>query len=102
MFNKKKFLKYSLISILYCISSYSNAAIVTIIKPLGFIAAAIADRVTSVDVIIPNYSTMHNYSLCPLDVIKIKNADFIVFIGSTSEPMYFKKIIHNLKKKILS
>jgi zinc transport system substrate-binding protein len=102
MLNKKNFFQCLFISILYVLSNYANATIVTIIKPLGFIASAIAHGVTSVEVIVPNYSTMHNYSLRPLDVIKIKNADFIVFIGNTAEPTYFKKIIHRFKKKILN
>ncbi|CAL4326380.1 High-affinity zinc uptake system protein ZnuA [Buchnera aphidicola (Brachycaudus tragopogonis)] len=99
MLNKNKKKNIILIILLYCIPNLCDASIVTISKPLGFIAAAIADGITSVEVITPNSATMHNYFLRPLDIMKIRNSDFVISIGNNFEPPFLKKIIHHFKKK---
>ncbi|WP_172599337.1 metal ABC transporter solute-binding protein, Zn/Mn family [Buchnera aphidicola] len=101
MLKNKKIFRILITSILYFISISANASIVTTIKPLGFIASAIADKITSVEVIIPNSYIMNNYSLRPLDILKIKQADFIVLTDNKVESSFLKKIIHKFKKKIL-
>lgn len=62
-----------------------NAAVVTSIKPLGFIAAAIADGVTPVEVILPDGASEHDYALRPSDLRRIKNADLLVWVGPQME-----------------
>lgn len=63
----------------------ANSAVVTSIRPLGFIAAAIADGVTPVDVVLPDGASEHEYALRPSDVKRIKNADLVVWVGPEME-----------------
>ncbi|GAA0515728.1 zinc ABC transporter substrate-binding protein ZnuA [Tatumella terrea] len=63
----------------------ANSAVVTSIRPLGFIAAAIADGVTPVEVVLPDGASEHEYSLRPSDVKRIKNADLLVWVGPEME-----------------
>jgi zinc transport system substrate-binding protein len=48
-----------------------NAAVVASLKPLGFIASAIADGVTDTQVLLPDGASEHDYSLRPSDVKRI-------------------------------
>ncbi|MDZ7278174.1 zinc ABC transporter substrate-binding protein ZnuA [Pantoea eucrina] len=63
----------------------ARADVVASIKPLGFIAAAIADGVTPVDVLLPDGASEHDYALRPSDVKRIKNADLVVWVGPEME-----------------
>ncbi len=63
----------------------AHAAVVTSIKPLGFIAAAIAEGVTPVEVILPDGASEHDYALRPSDLRRIKNADLLVWVGPQME-----------------
>ena len=47
----------------------ANAAVVTSLKPLGFIASAITDGVTTTEVILPDGASEHDYSLRPSDAV---------------------------------
>lgn len=99
--NKKKFF-FSIFTILLILfSNNSHACILTSFKPLGFIAAAIAHKVTQVDVILPEAIKAENYYLRPLDLIKIKNSDLIILIGNEEEPFFLKKAIDFFKKRTL-
>jgi zinc transport system substrate-binding protein len=99
--NKKKNF-FSILGILFIlIPSNSYASILTIFKPLGFIAAAIAHNVTKVEVILPDGATVQNYYLRPLDLVKIKHSDFIILIGDQIEPFFLKKAINYFKKKTI-
>ena len=63
----------------------ASAAVVTSMKPLGFIAAAIADGVTDTQVLLPDGASEHDYSLRPSDVKRLQNADLVVWIGPEME-----------------
>lgn len=63
----------------------ASAAVVTSMKPLGFIAAAIADGVTETQVLLPDGASEHDYSLRPSDVKRLQNADLVVWIGPEME-----------------
>jgi len=63
----------------------ARADVVASIKPVGFIAAAIADGVTPVDVLLPDGASEHDYALRPSDVKRIKNADLVVWVGPEME-----------------
>lgn len=54
-------------------------------KPLGFIASAIADGVTDTRVLLPDGASEHDYSLRPSDVKRLQNADLVVWIGPEME-----------------
>ena len=68
----------------------AHSAVVASIKPLGFIAAAIADGVTPVEVLLPDGASEHDYALRPSDVKRIKNADLVVWVGPEMEAFLTK------------
>ena len=63
----------------------ADAAVVTSLKPLGFIASAIADGVTETQVLLPDGASEHDYSLRPSDAKRLQNADLVVWIGPEME-----------------
>lgn len=63
----------------------ADAAVVASLKPLGFIASAIADGVTETQVLLPDGASEHDYSLRPSDVKRLQNADLVVWIGPEME-----------------
>ncbi|MEQ4986640.1 zinc ABC transporter substrate-binding protein ZnuA [Proteus vulgaris] len=70
------------------ISSFSasvQADVVASIRPIGFIAAAIADGVTPTEVLLPDGASPHDYALKPSDLKKITSADLMVWIGPDME-----------------
>ncbi|MBT0729436.1 zinc ABC transporter substrate-binding protein ZnuA [Rosenbergiella nectarea] len=73
------------LSIMLGMNGFAQADVVTSIKPLGFIAAAIADGVTPVTVVLPDGASEHDYALRPSDVRRIKNADLLVWVGPEME-----------------
>lgn len=75
---------------LTCCFSQAQAAIVTSIRPLGFIAAAIAEGVTPVDVLLPDGASPHDYALRPSDIQKIRQADLLLWIGPGMETFLTK------------
>ncbi|MBC8953137.1 zinc ABC transporter substrate-binding protein ZnuA [Xenorhabdus sp. PB62.4] len=70
----------------------AQADVVTSIRPLGFIAASIADGVTNTQVLLPDGASPHDYALRPLDVRKINQADLVVWIGPDMETFLAKPI----------
>lgn len=68
----------------------AQANVVASLKPVGFIAAAIADGVTPVDVLLPDGASEHDYSLRPSDVKRLKNADLVVWVGPEMEAFMAK------------
>ncbi|MBP2167047.1 zinc transport system substrate-binding protein [Erwinia toletana] len=68
----------------------ASAAVVASIKPLGFIAAAIADGVTPVEVMLPDGASEHDYALRPSDVKRLQSADLVVWIGPEMEAFLTK------------
>lgn len=69
------------------ISSNVNAApqVLTSIKPLALIAAAITDGVTQPEVLLPAGASPHSHSLKPSDVRKLKKADLFFWVGPSME-----------------
>ena len=63
----------------------ANAAVVASMKPLGFMASAIADGVTDTQVLLPDGASEHDYSLRPSDAKRLQNADLVVWIGPEME-----------------
>ncbi len=68
----------------------AHSAVVASIKPLGFIAAAIAEGITPVEVLLPDGASEHDYALRPSDVKRIKNADLVVWVGPEMEAFLTK------------
>ncbi|QGY29504.1 zinc ABC transporter substrate-binding protein ZnuA [Pantoea cypripedii] len=92
MLHNKKRLAFTLpaVAIAASFSLPASAAVVASIKPIGFIAAAIADGVTPVEVLLPDGASEHDYALRPSDVKRIKNADLVVWVGPEMEAFLTK------------
>ncbi|ORM75055.1 zinc ABC transporter substrate-binding protein [Pantoea wallisii] len=92
MLHNKKRLTFTLSAVALAAMSASPAhsAVVASIKPLGFIAAAIADGITPVEVLLPDGASEHDYALRPSDVKRIKNADLVVWTGPEMEAFLTK------------
>ena len=67
------------------ISFAVNAAVLTSIKPLAFISAAITDGVTQTDVLLPDGASPHTYALRPSDIKRLRDAELVVWIGKDME-----------------
>lgn len=70
----------------------AQAAVVASIKPLGFIASAIADGVTSTEVLLPDGASEHDYALRPSDVKRLQGADLVVWVGPEMEAFMQKSV----------
>ncbi|WP_315707597.1 zinc ABC transporter substrate-binding protein ZnuA [Brenneria uluponensis] len=70
----------------------ASAAVLTSIRPLGFIAAAIADGVTPVDILLPDGASPHDYALRPSDVQHLRSADLVIWIGPDMEAFLAKPL----------
>jgi len=68
----------------------AHANVVASLKPVGFIAAAIADGVTPVEVLLPDGASEHDYALRPSDAKRLKNADLVVWVGPEMEAFMAK------------
>jgi zinc transport system substrate-binding protein len=63
----------------------AQADVVASVKPVGFIAAAIADGVTPVQVLLPDGASEHDYALRPSDIKRLQSADLVVWVGPEME-----------------
>ncbi|WP_275269065.1 zinc ABC transporter substrate-binding protein ZnuA [Pantoea ananatis] len=79
----------------------AHADIVASIKPVGFIASAIADGVTPVEVLLPDGASEHDYALRPSDVKRLQNADLVVWVGPEIEAFMTKSAASLPEKKNL-
>lgn len=77
----------------------ASAAVVTSLKPIGFIAAAIADGVTDTQVLLPDGASEHDYSLRPSDVKRLQDADLVVWIGPEMEAFMAKPAARVMEQK---
>ena len=89
--NKQRmFFSLSATAVLAALALPAHSAVVASIKPLGFIAAAISEGITPVEVLLPDGASEHDYSLRPSDVKRIKNADLVVWVGPEMEAFLTK------------
>ncbi|WP_042958844.1 zinc ABC transporter substrate-binding protein ZnuA [Erwinia tasmaniensis] len=70
----------------------AQAAVVASVKPVGFIAAAIADGVTPVDILLPDGASEHDYALRPSDIKRLRDADLVVWVGPEMEAFMSKSV----------
>lgn len=72
--------------------STACAAVVTSVRPLAFIAAAIADGVTPTEVLLPDGASPHDYALRPSDVQRLKSAQLVIWVGPEMEAFLSKAL----------
>lgn len=66
-------------------SAQAEVRVLTSIKPLQQIAAAVQDGVGSPDVLLPPGASPHHYALRPSDVRRVADADLLYWIGPDME-----------------
>ena len=82
---KSSFFTLSALALATSLTLPAQANVVASVKPLGFIAAAIAEGVTPVEVLLPDGASEHDYALRPSDIKRLKNADLVVWVGPEME-----------------
>ena len=88
-----KIINKSLAGVLLSTIAYTaQAEIVTTVKPIGFIAAAVAEGVTSTGVLLPTGASPHDYSLRPSDLQRLQQAELVVWVGQDLESFLSKSI----------
>ncbi|HHQ4619250.1 zinc ABC transporter substrate-binding protein ZnuA [Aeromonas veronii] len=70
--------------------------VLTTIKPLGFIAAAITDGVSEPKVLLPTGASPHDFSLRPSDIRNINSAGLVVWVGPELEGFMAKPLANHL------
>lgn len=74
--------------LLFCFNAtcvVAQPAVMTTIKPLQFIAAAVMDGVALPEVLIPSTQSPHHYTLRPSDVRKVSEAQLVLWVGPQME-----------------
>ena len=66
-------------------SAQAEVKVLTSIKPLQLIAAAVQDGVAIPEVLLPPGASPHNYALRPSDVRKVQSVDLLYWIGPSME-----------------
>lgn len=66
-------------------SAQADVKVLTSIKPLQLIAAAVQDGVAIPEVLLPPGASPHNYALRPSDVRKVQSVDLLYWIGPGME-----------------
>ena len=91
--NKKPLFTFlSTLGLAASLAAPAHAAVVASVKPLGFIAAAIADGVTPVEILLPDGASEHDYSLRPSDIKRLQGADLVVWVGPEMEAFMPKAV----------
>ncbi len=73
--------------------SSASAAVVTSIRPLGFIASAIADGVTPTEVLLPDGASPHDFALRLSDIQRLRSADLVLWVGPDMEAFLNKALV---------
>ncbi|KZN20300.1 MULTISPECIES: zinc ABC transporter substrate-binding protein ZnuA [Pseudomonas] len=66
-------------------SAQAEVKVLTSVKPLQLIAAAVQDGVAVPEVLLPPGASPHNYALRPSDVRKVQSVDLLYWIGPDME-----------------
>jgi zinc transport system substrate-binding protein len=72
-------------SFLLIASAQADVKVLTSVKPLQLIAAAVQDGVAVPEVLLPPGASPHNYALRPSDVRKVQSVDLLYWIGPDME-----------------
>jgi zinc transport system substrate-binding protein len=92
MLQKNSWLCGALFASALMMTGQATAAVVTSIRPLGFIASAIADGVTTTEVLLPDGASPHDFALRPSDIQRLRDADLVVWIGPDMEAFMTKSL----------
>lgn len=70
---------------IFCVSAQADVRVLTSIKPLQLIAAAVQDGVGTPEVLLPPGASPHNYALRPSDVRRVTEVALLYWIGPDME-----------------
>jgi zinc transport system substrate-binding protein len=70
---------------LFSLSTRAEVQVLTSIKPLQLIAAAVQEGVDSPDVLLPPGASPHHFALRPSDVRQVQNVDLLYWVGPDLE-----------------
>ncbi len=76
---------FCLFTLFFVVSAQAEVRVLTSIKPLQLIAAAVQDGVGEPDVLLPPGASPHHYALRPSDVRRVRDADLLYWIGPDME-----------------
>lgn len=76
---------FCLIALFFVASAQAEVRVLTSIKPLQLIAAALQDGVGEPEVLLPPGASPHHYALRPSDVRRVRDADLLYWIGPDME-----------------
>lgn len=92
MVQKKRLLRNALLASALMVAGSASAAVLTSIRPLGFIASAIADGVTETEVLLPDGASPHDFALRPSDIQRLRAADLVIWVGPDMEAFLTKAV----------
>lgn len=99
----KTTLKMSVISTaLFSLPMMANADVLASVKPLGFIASAVANGVTDTQILVPTGASPHDYSLKLSDIQKVKSADLVLWVGEDVDSFLEKPISQIDRQKVIT
>ncbi|WP_296234594.1 zinc ABC transporter substrate-binding protein ZnuA [uncultured Pseudomonas sp.] len=76
---------FCLFTLFFVVSAQAEVRVLTSIKPLQLIAAAVQDGVGEPEVLLPPSASPHHYALRPSDVRRVRDADLLYWIGPDME-----------------
>ncbi|MDC2825019.1 zinc ABC transporter substrate-binding protein ZnuA [Rodentibacter pneumotropicus] len=99
----KTILKMSAISTaLLTLPMMANADVLASVKPLGFIASAVANGVTDTQILVPAGASPHDYSLKLSDIQKVKSADLVLWVGEDVDSFLEKPLSQIDRQKVIT
>jgi zinc transport system substrate-binding protein len=78
----------------------ANVRVLTSIKPLQLIAAAVQDGIAVPEVLLPPGASPHNYALRPSDVRRAQEADLLYWIGPDMETFLLRVLSGRSKASV--
>ncbi len=86
-----------LIALFFVASAQAEVRVLTSIKPLQLIAAAVQDGVGAPEVLLPSGASPHHYALRPSDVRRVRDADLLYWVGADLEN-FLPRVLNNRQK----
>lgn len=86
-----------LIALFFVASAQAEVRVLTSIKPLQLIAAAVQDGVGAPEVVLPPGASPHHYALRPSDVRRVRDADLLYWVGADLEN-FLPRVLNNRQK----
>ncbi|GGJ95166.1 zinc ABC transporter substrate-binding protein ZnuA [Pseudomonas matsuisoli] len=81
-----------LILLVFTITTHADVRLLTSIKPLQLMAAAVQDGVGEPDVLLPPGASPHHFALRPSDIRRLQEADLFYWVGPDMEGFLVKSM----------